>query len=293
MKGIVLSGGSGTRLYPITKSFTKQLLPIYDKPMIYYPLSVLMLSGIKDILIITTPDDIHLYKKLLGDGSQLGVKFSYLVQEKPKGIAQAFVVGESFIGSDNVCLVLGDNIFHGTSLVSRLNKAAERKTGATVFGYAVKNPKDFGVVSFDKNGKALEIVEKPQNPKSNYAVPGLYFYDNRVVEIAKSIEPSARGEYEITSVNNEYLRMGELNVVILGRGTAWLDTGTPEGMLKASEYVGMVQERQGYYIACLEEIAWRKGYIDTEQFRSLGEQLKKSDYGQYILSMANRVVDEE
>ncbi len=287
LKGIVLSGGSGTRLYPITKSFTKQLLPIYDKPMIYYPLSVLLLSGIRDILIITTPDDIHLYQKLLGDGSQLGVSFSYLIQEKPRGIAQAFIVGEDFIGDDNVCLVLGDNIFHGSSLVDRLKEAASKKKGATIFGYPVNNPMEFGVVSFDQNGKALEITEKPACPKSNYAVPGLYFYDNRVVDIAKNISPSARGEYEITSVNNEYLRMGELDVITFGRGMAWLDTGTPKGMLKAAEYVETVQERQGYYIACLEEIAWRSGYISTDHLFELGSQLSKTDYGQYILSLIN------
>lgn len=289
MKGIVLSGGSGTRLYPITKSFTKQLLPIYDKPMIYYPISVLLLAGISDILIITTPDDVHLYKKLLGDGSQLGVRFSYTVQEQPKGIAQAFLVGADFIGDDNVCLVLGDNIFHGSSLVDRLKEAVDNKKGATIFGYPVKNPREFGVAEFDENGKVIEIVEKPENPKSNFAVPGLYFYDNKVIEIASGITPSYRGELEITSVNNEYIRRGELNIVRFGRGMAWLDTGTPTGMLKAAEYVETVQERQGYYIACLEEIAWRSGFIDTDQLIRLGSVLKKTDYGQYILSLANNI----
>lgn len=285
MKGIVLAGGKGTRLYPMTYAVSKQLLPIYDKPLIYYPLSVIMLAGIKDILIISTPDDISVYKKLLGDGSQIGVNFTYKIQDKPKGIAEAFILGEEFIGSDNVCLILGDNVFYGQNLTALLNQAKNLKKGATIFGYPVKDPSSFGVVEFDKNNKVISIEEKPKNPKSKFAVPGLYFYDNKVIEIAKNIRPSYRGELEITSINNTYLGKGELNVILLGRGMAWLDTGTPEGMLKAAEYVETVQSRQGFYIACLEEIAWRRGFINKDQLRKVGENLKMTDYGEYILSL--------
>lgn len=287
MKGIILAGGKGTRLYPMTYAVSKQLLPIYDKPLIYYPLSVLMLAGIRDILIITTPEDIKVYKKLLGDGCNIGLNVTYKVQEKPKGIADAFILGEEFIGDSNVCLILGDNIFYGQNLTVLLNEAKKLEKGAIIFGYPVKNPCSFGVVEFDKNNKVISIEEKPQNPKSNYAVPGLYFYDSKVVEIAKKIKPSKRGEIEITDINNEYLQKDELNVVLLGRGMAWLDTGTPEGMIKAAEYVEAVQSRQGFYIACLEEIAWRRGFITREQLRQIGESLKMTDYGQYILSLLN------
>jgi glucose-1-phosphate thymidylyltransferase len=286
MKGIILAGGKGTRLYPMTKVVSKQLLPIYDKPMIYYPLSVLMLAGIRDILIISTPEDISTYKNLLGDGSQLGVTFTYCIQTKPRGLADAFIVGEEFIGEDNVCLILGDNIFYGQSLSMLLNKACERKTGATIFGYPVKDASSFGVVVFDENHRVISIEEKPKVPKSNYAVPGLYFYDNRVIDIAKHIKPSARGELEITTVNNVYLECGDLFVELLGRGTAWLDTGSPDGMLKAAEFVEAIQSRQGFYIACIEEIAWRKGFITIEQLEQLGEELKSTSYGEYLLSLA-------
>ncbi len=289
MKGIILAGGKGTRLYPMTQVVSKQLLPIYDKPLIYYPLSVLLLAGIKEILVISTPEDIHLYQRLLGDGSKLGVVFCYKVQETPRGLADAFIIGEDFIGKDNVCLILGDNMFYGQDLTKVLNQAKAVKTGATVFGYPVKDARSFGVVEFSKDNKVISIEEKPQNPKSNYAVPGLYFYDNRVVEIAKNVKPSDRGEIEITSVNNVYLKNGELNVVLLGRGMAWLDTGTPEGILKAAEYVEAVQSRQGFYIACLEEIAWRRGFINREQLMAVGESLSMTDYGQYILSLANNI----
>lgn len=285
MKGIVLAGGTGSRLYPITTATSKQLLPIYDKPLIYYPISVLMLAGIQEILIISSPQSIEQYKLLLGDGSNIGVSFHYCVQEKPRGLAEAFILGEEFIGSDSVCLVLGDNVFFGQNLTQLLMKAKNNQQGATIFGYPVNNPKDFGVVEFDKDGKVLSIEEKPENPKSNFAVPGLYFYDNKVIEYAKNMEPSARGELEITSINNRYLEEDCLNVVLMGRGMAWLDTGTPEGMLKASQFVQTVQERQGLYISCLEEIAWRRGFIDDQQLKENGLKLKMTDYGQYLLSL--------
>ncbi|MBQ7352533.1 MAG: glucose-1-phosphate thymidylyltransferase RfbA [Clostridia bacterium] len=286
MKGIILAGGKGTRLYPMTKAVSKQLLPIYDKPLVYYPLSILLLAGIKDILIISTPEDTPVYKQLLGTGEEIGINLTYKVQESPRGLADAFILGEDFIGNDSVCLILGDNVFYGPNLTKILRDAIKNDTGATIFGYPVKDPRAFGVVEFDKNHKVLSIEEKPENPKSNYAVPGLYFYDNRVVEIAKNIKPSARGEIEITAVNNAYLEMGELNVALLGRGMAWLDTGTPEGMLKASEFVKTVQDCQGFYVSCIEEIAWRRGFISTEQLLSLGEKLKMTDYGQYLISLA-------
>lgn len=285
MKGIILAGGNGTRLYPITKAVSKQLLPIYDKPMIYYPLSVLLLAGIKDILIISTPQAIDDYKNLLGDGTRLGISIDYKIQKEPKGIAEAFIIGEDFIGNDNVCLILGDNVFYGQNLTAVLNNAIKNNEGATVFGYPVKDPKAFGVVEFDDNRKVISIEEKPQNPKSRYAVPGLYFYDNNVIDIAKSIAPSERGELEITAVNNAYLEKGKLNVKLFGRGIAWLDTGTPSGMLKASEYVEAVQTRQGFYISCIEEIAWRRGFISEEQLFNIGNELKTTEYGQYILSL--------
>lgn len=285
MKGIILAGGNGTRLYPMTKSVSKHLLPIYDKPMIYYPLSVLMLAGIHEILVISTLRDIPLYKELLGDGSHLGLKISYKIQEQPRGIAEAFLVGEEFIGNDQVALILGDNIFYGQGLVEHLKEAVSNKKGATIFGYYVSNPKDFGVAEFDKDRNVISIEEKPENPKSNYAVPGLYFYDNQVITIAKTIKPSARGELEITSVNNEYLKRKELRVQLLGRGMAWLDTGSCEGLLKAANFVESIQTRQGLYIACLEEIAFRKGYIDKESLLNLVEPLKNTDYGKYLISL--------
>ena len=288
MKGIVLAGGSGTRLYPITKAVSKQLLPLYDKPMIYYPISVLMLAGIREILIISTPRDLPMFKDLLGDGSSLGVEFSYEVQENPNGLAEAFIIGEEFIGDDNVALILGDNIFHGHRFTEILERAKNLKEGAVIFGYYTNNPEAFGVVEFDDEWNVLSIEEKPEHPKSNYIVPGLYFYDNDVIEIAKNVKPSERGELEITSVNEEYLRRGKIKVELLGRGMAWLDTGTHDGLLDAANFIETVQKRQSLYIACLEEIAYLKGYIDREKLLELAEELKKTDYGQYLFNLANR-----
>lgn len=285
MKGIVLAGGKGTRLYPLTKAVSKQLLPVYDKPLIYYPISTLLLGGINDILIISTPEDIDSYRTLLGDGSRFGARLTYAVQDQPRGLADAFIIGREFIGGDRVCLILGDNVFYGQSLTMVLKKALQREEGATIFGYPVKDPRAFGVVEFDKDKRVISIEEKPERPKSSYAVPGLYFYDNRVCDIAAAVKPSARGEIEITSINNAYLEMGLLNVELMGRGMAWLDTGTPEGLLKAAMYVEAVQSRQGFYISCLEEIAWRRGFITKEQLKEVGESLKMTDYGQYILSL--------
>ncbi len=285
MKGIILAGGKGTRLYPMTRAVSKQLLPIYDKPMIYYPLSVLMLAGIREVLIISTPEDTPVYKNLLGDGKTLGMRFEYKVQQAPKGLAEAFILGEAFIGDDSVCLILGDNIFYGQALSDYLRDGARVTEGGMIFGIQVKNPTAFGVVEFDKSMRAVSIEEKPENPKSNYAVPGLYFYGNSVVDIAKNIKPSPRGELEITAVNNEYLSRGELMVNPMGRGMAWLDTGTPEGMLQASQFVATVQSRQGFYISCIEEIAWRKGWISDEELIALGSALRMTDYGQYLLSL--------
>lgn len=288
MKGIILAGGKGTRLYPMTKVVSKQLLPIYDKPLIYYPLSMLLLAGIREILIISTPHDLPMYQELLGDGSRIGVKFTYKIQDTPRGLADAFIIGEEFIGDDSVCLILGDNVFYGPDMTKILKSAMENTTGATIFGYPVKDPTAFGVVEFDKNYNVVSIEEKPEKPKSNYAVPGLYFYDNKVVGIAKNIKPSSRGEIEITAVNNAYREMGELKVTLFKRGVAWLDTGTPEGMLKAAEFVETVQDRQGFYVSCIEEIAWRRGFISAEQLKKLGEELKMTDYGQYLLSLSER-----
>ena len=287
MKGIILAGGSGTRLYPLTKAISKQIMPVYDKPMIYYPLSTLMLAGIREVLIISTPRDLPVFRDLLGDGSQLGMRFEYAVQEQPRGLADAFIIGADFIGNDAVALVLGDNIFYGQSFSRVLRNAAERREGATIFGYYVKDPTAYGVVEFDQDGKAVSIEEKPEHPKSNYAVPGLYFYDNDVVEIAKNVKPSARGEIEITSINNEYLRRGKLYVEQLGRGFAWLDTGSHDSLLDAANFVATFQKRQGLYVSCIEEIAYKKGFIDREQLLKLAEPLMKTNYGQYLVEIAN------
>ena len=286
MRGIILAGGSGTRLYPLTKAVSKQIMPVYDKPMIYYPLSTLMLAGIREVLIISTPRDFPIFKELLGDGSQLGMCFSYAVQDQPRGLADAFIIGADFVATDRVALVLGDNIFYGQSFSKVLKHVADREDGATIFGYYVRDPREYGVVEFDQNGKAISIEEKPENPKSNYAVPGLYFYDNEVVNIVRDIEPSARGEIEITSVNNVYLKMGKLNVETLGRGFAWLDTGNHDALIDAADFVASIQKRQGLYISCIEEIAFKKGFINKDELLALAEPLMKTDYGKYLVEVA-------
>ncbi|MCR5356423.1 MAG: glucose-1-phosphate thymidylyltransferase RfbA [Lachnospiraceae bacterium] len=287
MKGIILAGGSGTRLYPLTKAVSKQMMPVYDKPMIYYPLSILMLAGIREILLISTPRDLPMFEELFGDGSQLGLKMEYAVQEYPRGLADAFIIGADFIGSDSVALILGDNIFYGQSFSGLLRKVAERDKGATIFGYYVRDPREYGVVEIDENGMAVSIEEKPEKPKSNYAVPGLYFYDNDVVEMARNVKPSARGEIEITSINNEYLKRGQLHVETLGRGFAWLDTGNHDMLLAAADFVSSIQKRQGLYVSCIEEIAFRRGFISREQLLELAEPLMKTDYGKYLTDVAN------
>ncbi len=289
MKGIILAGGSGTRLYPLTIAASKQIMPVYDKPMIYYPLSTLMLAGIREILIISTPRDVKVFEELLGDGHQLGIELQYAVQKEPKGLAEAFLIGEKFIGNDHVVLILGDNIFYGNGLSDMLVKARKKEKGATIFGYYVKQPQEYGVVEFDQNGKAISIEEKPEYPKSNYAVPGLYFYDNRVVDIAKTIKPSQRGELEITSINNCYMEKNELEVEVMGRGIAWLDTGNHDALLKASEFVASIQKRQGLYIACIEEIAFRKRFIDKAQLKKLAAPLLKTEYGKYLEQICQNV----
>ena len=290
MKGIILAGGAGTRLHPVTKVISKQLLPIYDKPMIYYPLSVLMLAEIREILIISTPTDLPLYEKLLGTGEQIGLSFSYAVQEQPRGLSEAFIIGEEFINRDRCCLILGDNVFFGQGLSGILKRATEFDEGATIFGYYVKNPRSFGVVEVDSEGKAISLEEKPEKPKSNLAVPGLYFYDSKVCELAKNLKPSARGELEITDLNKEYMKLGQLKVQFMGRGMAWLDTGTQDGLLEASNFVAAIQKRQGFYISCIEEIAYRKGFITAEQLEELAEELGKTEYAKYMISLIESTI---
>lgn len=289
MKGIILAGGKGTRLYPITKSVSKQLLPIYDKPMIYYPLSILLLASIRDILIISTPEAKNNYETLLGDGSNLGINIEYAIQTEARGLADAFIIGENFIRNDSVCLVLGDNVFYGQDMTKILKKAQEKKDGAVIFGYPVRDASSFGVVEFDKEGRVLSLEEKPEHPKSNYAIPGLYFYDNDVIEIAKNVKPSNRGEIEITAINNAYLEKGKLYVTLMGRGMTWLDTGTPKGILRASEFVQTIQDRQGFYISCIEEIAWRRGFITSEQLMKIGKSFGSNEYGKYLMSLVGDI----